>query len=92
VFELIDGLESELRARTLVHRMKGVEVQQDFAELRAQVEQARLKWSSEADARTRTDQLLATIKEENETLREALLVAAQDMAELSGAMAGGAMD
>lgn len=89
MFELLDALEVELRARTLSARVKIAEAQQDMAELRAQVAQGRLKWSSESDARQKTEELMGMLKEENETLREALLVAAQEMAELTGEAAGG---
>lgn len=89
MLELFDALEVELRSRTLSARVKIAEAQQDMAELRAQVAQARLKWTSETDARQKTEELMGMLKEENETLREALLVAAQEMAELTGEAVGG---
>jgi hypothetical protein len=84
-FVTINSLEAELRARTLASRSRAMEQAQVVANARAQLEQTAMRWTTEAEAGAKTSALLRSLKEENDTLREALLVAAQEMAEFGAA-------
>lgn len=82
VGDVVSALEGQSREMTQMTEAVVVEETQKSQQLQSQVEQLQVKWRREADTRLRLEETARELREEIDTYKEALFVAAQDMADM----------